>query len=204
MYASGGTTGDAKYTFYSNEEYRNATDVLAFIYREAGIVEQDIVGNLFVAGNLWTSFNVAGRALENIGCLQLPIGGTTSFENMIKYLETFQVTALVGLPSIMVKLAEEVKSRKSSLRISKILYGGEHLRPATIAYLKGILGCTIVRSAGYACVDTGPIGFQCAFLPGTLHHVLNDYQIVEILNTEDVPPNLGDAKKCSDGVPGEI
>ncbi|HPT45126.1 MAG TPA: acyl-CoA reductase, partial [Candidatus Rifleibacterium sp.] len=63
VYASGGTTGSPKFTFYSNDEYRYVTDVLTDIYRNAGLCRNDRVANLFIAGNLWTSFNVAGRAL---------------------------------------------------------------------------------------------------------------------------------------------
>ncbi|MFZ2960535.1 MAG: acyl-CoA reductase [Candidatus Ozemobacteraceae bacterium] len=193
VYASGGTTGEPKYTFYRNDEYRVATDELALIYRTAGITPSDIVGNLFLAGNLWTSFNVAGRALENIGCLNLPIGGASDFGNIIKYLQTFRATAIVGLPSIIVKLAEEVKRLGVPLRIEKILYGGEHLRAPTIQFLRDTLGCSWVRSAGYACVDTGPIGYQCTYLQGTVHHVLTSYQHIELLAPEDLKPVLGDA-----------
>ncbi|RCK79377.1 MAG: Phenylacetate-coenzyme A ligase [Candidatus Ozemobacter sibiricus] len=197
VYTSGGTTGDPKVTLYSNREYRTATDVLAFIYRTAGLTPDDVVGNLFIAGFLWTSFNVAGRALENIGCLNLPIGGATEFAQTIKYLEMFEATGVVGLPSIIVKLAEEVRARGSPLRIRKILYGGEHMRPQTAEFLKQTLGAEWVRSAGYACVDTGPIGFQCPHLTGAVHHVLEDYQFVEILHPVDQRP-------CSVGTVGEI
>jgi len=197
VYASGGTTGEPKFALYSNEEYRIATDVLGFIYSTAGLVPEDVVGNLFLAGNLWTSFNVAGRALENIGCLNMPIGGATDFETMIKFLQAFDANAIVGLPSIIVKLAEEIDRRGSKLRIKKVLYGGEHLRAPTVEYLRRTLGCEFVRSAGYACVDTGPIGYQCPHLAGALHHVLDGYQLVEIID-----PETGAVRE--NGEPGEI
>lgn len=197
VYASGGTTGDPKFTFYANDEYRRVTDILTFIYRQAGLNESDIAANIFIAGNLWTSFNVAGRALENLGCLHLPIGGNTDFANMIAYIQAFQVTALVGLPSIIVKLAEEIERRAIKVHIPKVLYGGEHLRPPTVAYLEKVLGCTWVRSAGYACVDTGPIGWQCAHLNGAVHHELDQYQFMEILDPAKGTP-------CTDDIPGEI
>ncbi|HOY68081.1 MAG TPA: acyl-CoA reductase [Candidatus Ozemobacteraceae bacterium] len=197
VYASGGTTGEPKFALYSNEEYRIATDVLGFIYATAGLGPEDIVGNLFLAGNLWTSFNVAGRALENIGCLNMPIGGATDYATMIKFLQAFDANAVVGLPSIIIKLAEEVERRGSKLRIRKVLYGGEHLRAPTVEYLKRALGCEFVRSAGYACVDTGPVGYQCPHLGGALHHVLDGYQLVEIIE-----PETGVVR--TDDQPGEI
>jgi len=197
VYASGGTTGQPKFALYSNEEYKIATDVLGFIYSIAGLEAEDVVGNIFLAGNLWTSFNVAGRALENIGCLNMPIGGATSYDMMIKFLQAFNANALVGLPSVIIKLAEEVERSGSNVRIRKILYGGEHLRAPTVEFLRRTLGCELVRSAGYACVDTGPIGYQCTHLGGSLHHVLEGYQFVEIVN-----PETGAVR--NDGEPGEI
>ena len=191
VYASGGTTGSPKFTFYSNAEYRYVTDVLTDIYRNAGICSSDRVANLFIAGNLWTSFNVAGRALENLGCLNLPVGGASDLENILKYLQIFSVNAVVGLPSIIINLAEEIKKRGLHIRIEKILYGGEHLRPQTCDFLREAVGAELIRSAGYACVDTGPIGWQCLHLEGSVHHVLEDYCYAEILDPVDHQPVSG-------------
>lgn len=191
VYASGGTTGNPKFTFYSNDEYRYVTDVLTDIYRNAGLCAGDRVANLFIAGNLWTSFNVAGRALENLGCLNLPVGGASDLENILKYLQIFSVNAVVGLPSIIINLAEEIKKRGLKLRIEKILYGGEHLRPQTCDFLREAIGAVTIRSAGYACVDTGPVGWQCLHLEGSIHHVLEEYCHAEILNPSDHKPVTG-------------
>ncbi len=197
VYASGGTTGSPKFTLYSNDEYRYVTDVLTEIYSDAGLEKGDRVANLFLAGNLWTSFNVAGRALENLGCLNLPVGGGSDFENILKYLEIFKVNAVVGLPSIIVKLAEEVKKKGLPIQIEKVLYGGEHLRPQTCKFLEETLGAKLIRSAGYACVDTGPVGWQCLDLKGAIHHELDQYCYIEILDPES-------GQECPPGTPGEI
>jgi phenylacetate-coenzyme A ligase PaaK-like adenylate-forming protein len=188
VYASGGTTGEPKFTLYTNDEYRLSTDLLAEIFKNAGICREDRVANLFIAGNLWTSFNVSGRALENIGCLQLPIGGGSDIENILKYLALFKVNAVVGLPSIIINLAEEIEKRKLPIRIEKILYAGEHLRPQTREYLQRAVGAQLIRSAGYACVDTGPVGWQCQHLEGSVHHVCDGHSFVEILEPETGRP----------------
>ncbi len=188
VYASGGTTGEPKFTLYSNDEYRLSTDLLAEIFKNAGICREDRVANLFIAGNLWTSFNVSVRALENLGCLQLPIGGSSDIENILKYIRLFEVNTLVGLPSIIINLAEEIERRKLPIKIEKILYGGEHIRPQTREFLERVLGTTLIRSAGYACVDTGPIGWQCQYIEGSAHHVCTDHSYVEILEPETGRP----------------
>lgn len=197
VYASGGTTGNPKFTFYSNKEYRYVTDLLTDVYKNAGICAEDRVANLFIAGNLWTSFNVAGRALENIGCLHLPIGGSSDLENILKYMETFDTNAVVGLPSIIIRIAEEIQKRGLDIKLEKILYAGEHLRPQTCEFLKKAVGAQSIRSAGYACVDTGLVGWQCAHTPGTIHHVLEEYCYCEIISTKD-------QSVIEDDTPGEI
>ena len=197
VYASGGTTGNPKFTFYSNKEYRYVTDLLTEVYRNAGISHEDRVANLFIAGNLWTSFNVAGRALENLGCLHLPIGGSSDIENILKYIGIFNANAVVGLPSIIIRLAEEIQKRSLDIKFDKILYAGEHLRPQTCEFLKKAVGAKIIRSAGYACVDTGIVGWQCPHTPGTIHHVLEDYCYCEIISTTD-------QSVIEDDTPGEI
>ncbi len=202
VYASGGTTGEPKFTFYSNPEWVRTCEIMSFIYRTAGITKDDVVGNLFLAGNLWTSFSVAARAVEMIGCLNLPIGGGADFENMIKYIRAYKVNAIVGLPSIIVKLAEEIQQKGLELKIQKILYGGEHVRPQTEAFLKKVLKCEWVRSAGYALVDTGPVGYQCPHLAGTNHHVLEDVQFLEILDESGNPGPVN--PETGFGLPGEI
>jgi phenylacetate-coenzyme A ligase PaaK-like adenylate-forming protein len=171
--------------------------VLTDIYRNAGLDQTDRVANLFIAGNLWTSFNVAGRALENLGCLHLPVGGASDLENILKFFKLFKVNAVVGLPSIIIKVAEEIEKRGLDLRIEKILYGGEHLRPQTCKFLQRAVGARSIRSAGYACVDTGPVGWQCDFVEGSVHHVLDEYCYAEILAPETLKP-------VDENCPGEI
>ncbi|MBF0546475.1 MAG: AMP-binding protein [Candidatus Riflebacteria bacterium] len=196
VFASGGTTGSPKYSFYSNPEFVKTAEQLALILSSGGLQKEDIVGNLFLAGNLWMSFTISNRALELLGCLNLPISANSSIENIFHYLQAFQVTAIIGIPSMILKVAEEAKRRNINLRIKKILYGGEHLRPAMVDFLKEVFQSEIIRSAGYACVDTSAIGYQCLHLEGSSHHVLEETQYVEILNSDGVP--------CKPEEPGEI
>ncbi|MDD5089399.1 MAG: acyl-CoA reductase [Candidatus Wallbacteria bacterium] len=194
-FCSGGTTGSPKYSFYTNEDFRVSTDILADIYRTAGITEQDRVANLFIAGNLWTSFLVANRALQNIGCVNLPIAGNTRTEDMADLLIRFQATAIVGLPTIIVGLAEQFRERKLKSPVRKVLYGGEHMNPEAVKFLKRHMAVTDVRSAGYAIVDSGPIGVQCTHLSGSLHHAISRYNHIEFIR---------DGVPVPDGEEGEI
>src|SRR5690606_24512431 len=89
IFSSGGTTGEPKYLHFSNEEFDHMSDMLALNFRLQGVKPGMIVANLFVAGNLWSSFICVERALEKIGAIQLPIGGLCSSENILMYLKKF-------------------------------------------------------------------------------------------------------------------
>lgn len=197
IFASGGSTGAPKFSFFSKDEWEEITDILAAIYQKAGITRGDTVANLFMAGNLWTSFLAASEALEKLGCIKLPIAGNVDPESILSYLEMFQPTAFLGLPSLLVRLAELVEERKLPLRVRTILYGGEAMSREARLYLEEVLGATTVASAGYASVDAGPVGYQTLDLPVGHHHLLYDYQFIEFLDPESGLP-------VQDGEVGEI
>ncbi len=197
IFASGGSTGAPKFSFYSLEEWDEVTDILSAIYQKAGVTKGDTVANLFMAGNLWTSFLAASEALEKLGCIKLPIAGNVDPESVMSYLEMFSPTVLLGLPSLLVRLAELLESKGRRLNARTVLYGGESMSREARAYLKEILGATTVASAGYASVDAGPIGYQTLDLPVGHHHLLYDYQFLEFLDSETGEP-------VPDGQVGEI
>lgn len=182
VFASGGSTGAPKFSFYSYEEWEDVTERLAAIYRVAGIDANDTVANLFMAGSLWTSFLAASEALEKIGCTSLPIAGNSEIALVMRYIELFRPSAILGLPSVLVQIAETSERQGLDLVVPKILYGGEHLSREAKDYLRQRLRAEVVLSAGYASVDAGPIGYQCPFRTGGVHHLLYDFQYLEIVD----------------------
>jgi len=182
VFASGGSTGEPKFNYYSFRELDRISSILAEIYQIAGITRSDTVANLFMAGFLWTSFIVVNQALEKIGCVSLPIAGNADIDLILHYLKLFRPNAVVGLPSMIIKLAEEIARRGLNITIEKILYGGEHFSPEAIKYLKGTVGARFIRSAGYASVDGGPIGYQCPECKGGVHHLLYSYIFLETID----------------------
>lgn len=184
IYASGGSTGAPKFSCYSNAEWAEVTDIMAFIYKTAGICATDRVGNLFMAGNLYTSFIAINQALERIGCTNLPIAGNANISQIVSYISLLQPNAIVGLPSIIIQAAEAIKAQGLNITIDKILYGGEHLSLEAVRFLKDTLHASSIMSAGYASVDAGPVGYQCPHCQDNVHHILERYQYVEIVDPQ--------------------
>lgn len=197
VFASGGSTGQPKYSYYTNAEFERVTAVLARLLTNAGLAKGDRAGNLFVAGQLWSSFVAVHEALEKLDCLNLPIGGHSELDVTIEYLRTFQANVLIGLPSMIMELAHHVKARRVELAIDKVFYGGEHVSDEMRAFLAKTLGVKTVRSAGYASVDAGTIGYQCASSVGSVHHLMEGHQFLELLHPETGQPVAGSE-------PGEI
>jgi len=188
-FGSGGTSGHPKFVYRTMEETRRNAKAMAKGLAVKMFQKGDVVANLFFAGNMWASFISVNMALEEIGCHILPIGGHVGIENIMSYLKSFKVDAIISIPSILISIAEYVeKNGLKDIKIKKIAYGGEHLAPAAEEYLKRVLGTEIVGSATYAINDTGVVAFQCECCSGSVHHVMEDLHIVEIVDPETFEP----------------
>ncbi len=188
VFSTGGTTGKPKYCAYSHQEFEEVAEILANVYSLAGIDEGDTVANVFFAGNMWTSFIAVNKALEALGCNVLPISGNTPVERIVEILLSQQVHVLMGIPTVLLDIASYIDRNAIDIEIPKILYAGEFLTSSSIELLRDVFGTRIIRSAGYASVDAGPIGFQCPNCPDRVHHVIPYIVHVEILSPETSEP----------------
>lgn len=186
IFSSGGTTGEPKLSHFSYEDFDFVTDMLAQNFKAQGLKKGMLVANLFVAGNLWSSFIAVDRALEKIGVVQLPIGGLASVENILNYLERFKPEVVMGIPSLIVSYAQEALERKIDLNIPKIFYAGEALSQTRMEFLKDVWKTQTFGSSGYASVDAGVMGYQCANSRPGEHHVFSDLVNIEIVDDEAV------------------
>ena len=190
FFASGGSTGQPKYVFYDQHEYDHTCRMLAFSLEAAGLGERDIIANLFVAGNLWSSWLSVEKAIAYTKAISVPVGSNLPLENIVGYLEDFQVTAVIGLPSFLVKLAEFVKANKGKYRIAvkKIYYGGEYVGTEMVKFFQDVFPGVDVRSAGYATADAGVLGFQCPACVKGQHHLFAFSQFIEFVDQDTLAP----------------
>ena len=186
IFSSGGTTGEPKYVHFSNEEFSYISDMLAINLEKQGVVSGEVVANLFVAGNLWSSFLAMDRALEKLGAISLPIGGQAPIDNVINYLMKFKPKVIMGIPSLLVIVAERMKQQGLHLKIDKLFYAGERLFEGRIQLFREVWNVEYFGSAGYASVDAGVIGYQCKHsLPGE-HHLFSRVVRLQVIDDEAV------------------
>ena len=199
IFATGGSTGQPKFSLYTEEEFEETCRWLAYSMRQAGLKSGDKVANLFVAGNLWSSFLAISGAARALDCAHLPLGGTAEPEYILDSIRRFRASVLIGLPTTLLELARRAEASKRPaglerrrLKVEKIFYGGEHVSAEMEAALKRAFGARLVRSAGYASVDAGLVGFQCGACEGTAHHAAAGLQHVEILRPNGRPAGRGE------------
>jgi len=190
IFSSGGTTGEPKFVHYSYEEFDRMTDMLAFNLSNLGIKRGMMVANLFVAGNLWSSFLAVEKALEKVGAIQLPIGGLCPSENIVTYLDKFKPQAVLGIPSLLVTIAEQGKELGLNLSIENVFYAGEFMSETRKDFLRNTWKTKFFGSSGYASVDAGVIGYQCPHCEVGEHHVFSDVIELEIVENEAVVTSM--------------
>jgi phenylacetate-coenzyme A ligase PaaK-like adenylate-forming protein len=164
--------------------------MLAYNFRAQGITSGTTVANLFVAGNLWSSFLAVEKALEKIGAIQLPIGGLCPSENILTYLKKFKPDVVMGIPSLLVMNAEQALGIGVDLKIKKVFYAGEAMSESRREFLKKTWGTEYFGSAGYASVDAGVIGYQCLECGPGEHHLFTDIVQMKIIEGEAVVSSL--------------
>ena len=155
-YASGGTTGAPKFSRYTYDEFFFTSKALGRSYQELGLKKGDKVGNLFAAGNMWSSFNAIQLALESFGAWQFPFGANIDpayFETVAK---KFELKAVFGIPSLL----KDLSTQTAGLKIEMVFYAGEALSLSAKKQIQENWGVKQFVSAGYASVDSGPIGYQ--------------------------------------------
>ncbi len=187
-FASGGSTGSPKYIFYNAAEFERVCMHLGKAMTHAGLGAGDRAANLFVAGNLWSSFLSVEKALPYTDAVSVPVGSALPMESIIKYLAEFDVTAIIGLPSFLLKVAEAAQGHRVKSPLRYIFYGGEYVGPEMAAYFRTVFPGVKIHSAAYATVDAGVIGYQCPHCSGGVHHLFADEHYLEILDPETGVP----------------
>lgn len=190
FFASGGSTGQPKYVFYDQREYDHTCRMLAYAMEAGGLGEKDVIANLFVSGNLWSSWLSVEKAIAYTKAISVPVGSSLPMENIAGYLHDFGATAVVGLPSFLVKLAEFLRAGKGKYRVPLryIFYGGEYVGEEMVRFFRSVFPGVKVRSAAYATADAGVVGFQCPHCVKGQHHLFSSSQFIEFVDQDTFEP----------------
>ena len=195
FFYSGGSSGEPKLSIFTYADYHRQMELAAEGLYAAGLnPKTDRCMNLFYAGSLYGGFVSFFTILEKLEAIHFPMGASTDFSMVGKTIVTNRVDTLLGMPSYLIQLFKENHEDFKKYRgIKKIFFGGEHFSEAQRVYLKREYGVEVIRSAAYGSVDAGPLGYQCEYASGGMHHLhekLHDLEFVDL--EKDTPVKAGE------------
>ena len=184
FFKSGGSSGDPKLSIFSHEDYDQQMSAAADGLFAAGLdPAQDRCMNLFFGGGLYGGFISFFSILERLKAVQYPMSAHPDTAMVAQTIVGQKINVLLGMPSYLIQLfGQNSEHFKKHQVVEKIFYGGEHFSESQKRYLQTEFGVKVIRSASYGSVDAGPIGFQCAYSSGSVHHLYSRLHILEILD----------------------
>lgn len=141
-----------------------------------GLSSNPIVLNSVTPGDLFGGFGFVDASFARRGAAVVPAGSMMADETIAELIADLGVEAIVALPTYLERLNASIPDAIGALRT--VFYLGDKMTAAAAIAARG----PAVRSFAYSTSETGPIGFQCAHLSGTVHHVHDDVVIAEVVD----------------------
>jgi len=98
----------------------------------------------------------------------------------------FGINVFVGMASTLIELVRKCKAGDPEFTIDKILYAGQPMSAADRQWLKEACGTKRIVSI-IGTTEANQLGYQCERLEGAFHHVVDDYNWVEVVDDEGAP-----------------
>jgi phenylacetate-CoA ligase len=187
---SGGSTGEPKYSVYDGADWEAMMSEAVDLFRIMGLSQQDRIGNFMLAGDLYGSFVSFDQIINRLGVMTFAFGGSSTAEVIAKVWKSFGITAFVGIPALMMPFLRKALALDPSLRVQKVIYAGASMSAEDRRWLTEALGVEQISSV-IGANDGGQIGFQCAHQSGRIHHAVDDFNWLEIVDP-DGKPVVGD------------
>ncbi|KAK2060233.1 AMP-dependent synthetase/ligase [Colletotrichum caudatum] len=194
VFKTGGTTTHPKVSFYSQKELHGLSLQLAECLSRCGVVQGDMVANLFYAGDLYGSFLLHVLSVYHLstGAIQLPVAGHVNLESMERQIVDFQATVVLSTVTTMSQLSERIlNAGKTHPYVRLLLFSGEAFYDDQAGPLKAAFPNATIRSVVYGSMDCGIIGLPPKVdhynHDPRLHQVNSPNVVVEILNEDGEP-----------------
>lgn len=183
IHSSSGTTGLSTVVGYTRNDLEDWTELVARNLVAGGVAKDDVVQIFFGYGLFSGGFGLHQGA-ERIGASVLPVS-SADIESQVKVMQDFRTTALVGIPSYALQIAQamdEVSVAPSSLCLRVGVFGGEPWSQKTRQEIEERLRIRATDIYGLAEVGGPGVSGECEFRCGL--HVAEDHFIVEVIDPE--------------------
>lgn len=188
---SGGSTGEPKIALYTSEEWEIFVHTNARFLDELNLLKSgDRIANLYSTGLLYAGLLLMhdSMAVCKNRIIELPIGAFETIENVIKLCQRFGVTGLMGLPGLLINLADYViEYQIKNLPITAIYYGGDCVLKYQRERMQQAFPRAQIVSDGYASADVGYLGFTDRSCEINEQRTYPQHTIIEIIDEEGLP-----------------
>jgi phenylacetate-CoA ligase len=192
---SGGSTGEPKFAIYDGPDWEAMISHAERCLRAAGLTRGDRLANFMLAGDLYGSFVSFDHINRRIGVTTFAFAHQLSPAVFVDIWRKFQINVVQGIPTAILPLLRAARELEPALRIEKVVYAGNPMAKSDFVWLREALGVKRIASI-IGANDGGQLAFQCEHQSGPLHHLVDDYNYVEIID------EIG--KRVPDGEPGRI
>ncbi|MCZ7460685.1 phenylacetate--CoA ligase family protein [Streptomyces sp. WMMC940] len=188
---SGATSGSPRYIVYARADWDNMVREAVPVFYELGVEPGDRIVNTLFGGGMYGGLTTTFSELSRMPVECYSTGQFVTVDDLIMLVDSFRANVVLGMPALILPLLREAKQRRPGLRLEKVIYGGTPMTETDKDWLRGELGAQVVSSI-LAANDGAQLGHQCAALGGTLHHVNDDYNLIEVVDEQGAPVAAGE------------
>jgi phenylacetate-coenzyme A ligase PaaK-like adenylate-forming protein len=178
---SGGSTGSPKFSVFDDRDWRAMLVSAVHMFEACGFRETDRIANFMSVGDLYGSFISFNHVNFELGAQSFCFAQATDPLNFLTIARQFRINAIQGIPGTLLKFLRGVHQLDSNFKIEKLMYAGMPLGTSDREWLRTVMGVTTLVSV-IGTTEANQIGYQCGHLEGTHHHLLEDYNFIEIVD----------------------
>lgn len=186
VFTTAGTSGEPKKIYFTKKDLEiEAWEMAVAMNMLYGINERDIVRIMYLIGigiESWGTWHICQSAMDKIGAMSIFLGETTP-EQEIEVMKTYEPNIIMGIPSRMNYLTEEMK-RLCDLEefgIDKIILGAEPTPSSLRKRLENSWNAEVFEGYGLAEMCVAMAG-ECEEKNGM--HIDEGSFLVEVVDPE--------------------
>jgi phenylacetate-CoA ligase len=144
-----------------------------------------------LAGDLYGIFVSFDHINYRAGVMTFAFAGQVRPEAFVDTWRKFKINVVQAIPTVLVPLLRQAKQLEPDLKIPKIIYAGTPLSGSDREWLKREVGTQRIASI-IGANDGGQLAFQCEHMTGGRHHLIDDFNYVEIVDEKGKPVSHGE------------
>lgn len=178
---SGGSSGKPKYSIYNQEDWEHMMSEAVQIFYALGLRRGDRLANCLLAGDLYGSFVSFDHINYRLGIMTFAFAGNVNEDVFIDTWQKFNINAIQGVPASIVPMLKNIKKKIHQFTLEKVIYAGSPLSLTDYQWLKEELMVKRIASV-IGANDGGQMAYQCQHMKGSIHHTIDDFNYIEIVD----------------------